>query len=51
MTEKAWSIIQNKKMKEINKDELKKDLSEAMSKPEFNIYHFAEKYCKNGKGK
>jgi LAO/AO transport system kinase len=51
LTEKVWSIIQNKKMKEINKEELKNDLSEAMSKPEFNIYHFAEKYYKNGKGK
>jgi LAO/AO transport system kinase len=44
MTEKVWSVIQNKKMKEINKEELKKDLSEAASKPEFNMYHFAEKY-------
>jgi LAO/AO transport system kinase len=44
MTDKVWSIIQNKKMKEINKDELKKDLSEAASKPGFNMYQFAEKY-------
>jgi LAO/AO transport system kinase len=44
MTKKVWSIIQNEKMKKINKEELKKDLSEAMFKPEFNIYHFAEKY-------
>lgn len=44
MTEKIWSIIQNKKMKEINKDELKKDLSDAASKPEFNLYLFAKKY-------
>lgn len=51
MTEKVWSIIQNKKMKKINKEELKKDLSEAASKPEFNMYHFAEKYGKSGKGK
>lgn len=44
MTEKVWSIIQNKKMKEINKEKLKKDLSEAASKKRFNIYQFAEKY-------
>jgi len=44
LTEKVWSIIQNKKMKEINKEELKNDLSVAVSKPEFNMYHFAEKY-------
>lgn len=44
ITEKVWSIIQNKKMKEINKDELKKELSEVASRPEFNMYQFAEKY-------
>ena len=44
ITEKVWSIIQNKKMKEINKDELKKELSEVASMPEFNMYQFAAKY-------
>jgi LAO/AO transport system kinase len=44
LTEKAWSIIQSKKMKGINKIELKKELSEAVTKPGFNMYHFAEKY-------
>ena len=46
LTEKVWSIIQNKKMKEINREELKKELSEVALKPGFNIYQFAEKYCK-----
>ncbi|KAA9039532.1 methylmalonyl Co-A mutase-associated GTPase MeaB [Ginsengibacter hankyongi] len=44
ITEKVWSIIQNKKMKEINKDELKKELSAVASMPEFNMYQFAAKY-------
>ena len=44
MTEKVWSIIQNKKMREINKEELKNSLSEAASRPGFNLYRFAEKY-------
>ena len=44
LIEKAWSIIQSKKMKEINKIELKKALSVAATKPGFNIYLFAEKY-------
>jgi LAO/AO transport system kinase len=44
LTEKVWLIIQGKKMKEINRDELKKELSVASVKPGFNIYNFAEKY-------
>ena len=44
MTQKVWSIIQSKKMKEINKEELKKNLEAAASLPDFNLYHFAEKY-------
>ncbi len=44
ITEKIWSIIQHKKMKEIIREELKNSLSEAISKPGFNIYHFAGKY-------
>jgi LAO/AO transport system kinase len=44
LAEKVWSIIQSKKMKEINKIELKKELSVAASKPGFNMYHFAENY-------
>ncbi|HWH62179.1 MAG TPA: hypothetical protein VNS50_02860, partial [Ginsengibacter sp.] len=44
MTNKIWSIIQNKKMKEISKEELRNKLAEAMSGANFNMYHFAEKY-------
>ncbi len=44
MTNKIWSIIQNKKMKEISKEELRNKLAEAVSGANFNMYHFAEKY-------
>ncbi len=44
MTDKIWSIIQNKKMKEISRENLKNKLAEAMSGVDFNMYHFAEKY-------
>ncbi len=43
-TEKVWSIIQNKKMKEIDKEDLKNKLSQELSKVDFNMYHFARKY-------
>src|SRR5450432_3192162 len=42
LAEKVWSIIQSKKMKKINKTELKNKLSVAAMKPGFNMYHFAE---------
>ncbi len=42
--EKAWSIIQNSKMKDIDREELKKDLSAAITKDDFNLYAFAENY-------
>ena len=44
LAEKAWSIIQNKKMKKIDRTMLEKELSVEAKKPGFNIYHFAEKY-------
>ena len=44
LAEKVWSIIQSKRMKGINKIELKKELSVAATKPGFNLYRFAEKY-------
>lgn len=44
MTEKVWLHIQSKKMKGIKKEKLKKDLEEALSNPEFNLYNFAGKY-------
>ena len=44
IADKIWSIIQHRKMKEINREELKNNLLEAISKPGFNMYHFAGKF-------
>ncbi|MEO8765117.1 MAG: methylmalonyl Co-A mutase-associated GTPase MeaB [Ginsengibacter sp.] len=44
LTEKVWSIIQNRKMKKIDKSELKRELSTIATKPGFNMYRFVEKY-------
>jgi LAO/AO transport system kinase len=44
LADRALLIIQGKKMKEINRDELKKELSVASVKSGFKIYNFAEKY-------
>ncbi len=46
MTEKAWSLIQSKKMKGIKMEKLKKDLEKALSNPEFNLYKFVGKYAR-----
>ena len=44
IAEKIWSIIQNKKMKKIDKEDLKENLLKEISKPGFNAYDFAERY-------
>lgn len=44
LVEKAWAIIQSKKMKHLNKATLRMELSEAATRPGFNLYRFAEKY-------
>ena len=46
ISEKIWSVIQNQKMKEIDKEEMKEDLLKEISKPGFNLYFFAKKYYK-----
>jgi LAO/AO transport system kinase len=42
--EKAWLIIQSGKMKNIDKEQLKKELVHAITREDFNIYDFAAKY-------
>ncbi len=42
--EKAWSIIQERKMKNIDKEKMKKELSVALTKDDFNLYDFTENY-------
>ena len=43
-TEKIWSIIQNQKMKEIDREDLQIELLKAIKEPDFNLYSFAKKY-------
>ena len=44
LAEKIWTIIQQQKMKKIDKEEFIKDMHEAALQPDFNLYNFAEKY-------
>jgi LAO/AO transport system kinase len=43
LTQKAWQIISDFRMRDLNKDSLKNSLEMAMKDPSFNIYRFAEK--------
>jgi LAO/AO transport system kinase len=49
LTEKIWSIIQKQKMKALDKEVLKNEISDAASSPDFNMYAFAKKYEKKNK--
>lgn len=44
LTEKAYHLIQHKRMKDINKAELKNELSKAIAAEHFNLYEFIEKW-------
>ena len=44
LAEKAYKLIQQKRMAGINKSQLQKDIAEAMVNAEFNLYNFAEGY-------
>jgi LAO/AO transport system kinase len=44
VAEKVWSFIETQKMKEIDKDQLKKEIANAMSDRDFNLYRFANRY-------
>lgn len=45
--EKAWKIIQQNKMKGINKKELREKIQEALKETNFNIYRFADNFMEN----
>jgi LAO/AO transport system kinase len=45
LTEKAYKLIQQKRMGNINKSELYQTVSEAIKQAGFNIYSFAEKFA------
>jgi LAO/AO transport system kinase len=44
LTEKIWSLIQNERMKQINKEKLRRDIVKSLSEPGFNMYEFAKGY-------
>lgn len=48
LTEKAYKLIQQKRMGNINKSELYQSVSKAAEEPGFNIYSFAEKFADLG---
>lgn len=47
IADKAYKIIQNNKMRNIDKTKLLIDIKEALLKPDFNIYKFAEDWLKH----
>jgi LAO/AO transport system kinase len=44
LTEKAWKLIQNKRMGNINKQELQQRIAEASQQTDFNLYQFIEQF-------
>lgn len=44
--EKAWKLIQHKKMKNIDKKKLHESIREALKNDNFNIYRFADEWMK-----
>lgn len=44
LTEKAWKIIQQKRMANMDRRKLQQDITEALVNPDFNLYSFLEKY-------
>ncbi|MEO6814116.1 MAG: methylmalonyl Co-A mutase-associated GTPase MeaB [Ginsengibacter sp.] len=44
LVEKIWSLIQHKRMRDIDKEKMRKEIIEAASQPGFNMYQFAKKY-------
>ncbi|MGZ3776188.1 MAG: methylmalonyl Co-A mutase-associated GTPase MeaB [Mucilaginibacter sp.] len=47
LAEKAWKLIQQKRMAGINKAALQKSIAEAMTKPGFNLYNFVDQCLVN----
>jgi len=45
LTEKAWHIIREKRMRSINKKELQQAIAEASLQPDFNLYRFVSVYA------
>lgn len=44
LIEKAWLILQARKMKDVDKEKFRKEISEAITKEDFNMYKFTANY-------
>lgn len=44
LAEKAWKLIQQKRMADIDKASLQKGIAKALSKPGFNLYNYVEQF-------
>ncbi|WP_423148704.1 methylmalonyl Co-A mutase-associated GTPase MeaB [Rubrolithibacter danxiaensis] len=47
LAEKAWSLIQSKKMKGIDKKKLQQEIAEALKESDFNLYRFVNDWIRN----
>ncbi len=45
ITQRVWSVIQNKKMEEIDLEKMKIEIEELLKIGEFNLYQFVKKYA------
>lgn len=44
ITQRAWAVIQNKKMEDIDLKKMKKEIEELLASGEFNLYQYVKKY-------
>ncbi|HZI68402.1 MAG TPA: methylmalonyl Co-A mutase-associated GTPase MeaB, partial [Hanamia sp.] len=47
LTEKIWALIRDEKMKNFDKEDLKKEIGKTFTDKGFNLYSFAKKYQKS----
>lgn len=50
LAEKAYRLIQNKRMKDLSKQKLKEEIETAMKKEDFNLYSFVKKWSRDKAG-
>lgn len=44
ITQRAWAVIQNKKMEDIDLEKMKQEIEELLASGEFNLYQYVKKY-------
>ena len=44
ITQRVWSVIQNKKMENIDPEKMKKEIKQLLLSGEFNLYQYVQKY-------